>query len=346
MYTNQPKKMLIMNILDILRKHSDADHCLSQKDILTFLRTEYNMTAERKAIKRNLMNLLDFGYNLKYTEKVRLNHKGEKEIIYTDWYLVREFDDSELRLLIDSILFSKHIPHIQRLDLISKIEGQSSQYFKSRMRHVQTMPDNQLQNLSLFHIIDTLDEAIEKKRQIEFQYADYGTDKKQHPRLDHSGNPRKYKVNPYQMVAVNGRYYLLGNYDYFDNLSHYRLDHIQNIQLLSTPAKPLHKIEGLAHGLDLFKHMDEHIYMFGGDSARITIKTKPDMAGELIDWFGSKVTFTNENEDSVIAHVTANLKAMRFWALQYAPYVTILEPKSLVNEVRQDLKEALKKYEE
>jgi len=33
MYTLQPKKMLILNILDILRKHSDADHTLSQQEI-------------------------------------------------------------------------------------------------------------------------------------------------------------------------------------------------------------------------------------------------------------------------------------------------------------------------
>ncbi len=35
MYTPQPKKMLIMNILDILKKYSDEDHRLSQKDIFT-----------------------------------------------------------------------------------------------------------------------------------------------------------------------------------------------------------------------------------------------------------------------------------------------------------------------
>ena len=41
MYTKQPKKLLIMNILDILRRYSDADHRLSQKDIIDILQTEY-----------------------------------------------------------------------------------------------------------------------------------------------------------------------------------------------------------------------------------------------------------------------------------------------------------------
>ena len=31
MYVKQPKKLLILNILDILRKYTDEDHRLSQK---------------------------------------------------------------------------------------------------------------------------------------------------------------------------------------------------------------------------------------------------------------------------------------------------------------------------
>ena len=110
MYTKQPKKLLIMNILDILRRYSDADHRLSQKEIIEILRSEYDMEADRKSIKRNLMNLIDFGYTLEYTEAVRIGKDGEEEIICTDWYLQRDFSDAELRLLIDSLLFSKHIP--------------------------------------------------------------------------------------------------------------------------------------------------------------------------------------------------------------------------------------------
>lgn len=43
MPVKQPKKLLIMNILDILRKYSDEEHRLSQKDIAEILKTEYDM---------------------------------------------------------------------------------------------------------------------------------------------------------------------------------------------------------------------------------------------------------------------------------------------------------------
>ena len=37
MYTIKPKKLLIINILDILRKYTDENHRLSQKEIVDIL---------------------------------------------------------------------------------------------------------------------------------------------------------------------------------------------------------------------------------------------------------------------------------------------------------------------
>ncbi len=62
MYTIQPKKLLIINILNILKKYTDVNHRLSQKEIVELLQKEYSMEVNRKAVKRNLMNLIDFGY--------------------------------------------------------------------------------------------------------------------------------------------------------------------------------------------------------------------------------------------------------------------------------------------
>lgn len=123
MYTKQPKKMIIINILDILKRYTDENHRLSQREIMDILEREYDMKVDRKAVKRNLMNLIDFGYQVEYSESIRQGKNGEEEIIFTDWYLEKDFTDSELRLLIDSLLFSKHIPYSQCKALIEKLEG-------------------------------------------------------------------------------------------------------------------------------------------------------------------------------------------------------------------------------
>ena len=344
MYTKQPKKMLIMNILDILKRYTDEDHRLSQKEIIDILEREYDMKVERKAVKRNLLNLIDYGYHVEYSESVRINKKGEEEIVYTDWYLERDFSDAELRLLIDSLLFSRHIPYSQCKTLIEKLENLSNRYFKSRVKHIQTLPDNELPNRQLFYTIEILDQAITKGRQVSFHYNEYHTDKMLHPRIDHEGNVRTYIVNPYQMAAVNGRYYLICNYDKYDDVSNYRVDRITDIQLLDTPVKPMKNMKGLEHGLNLPKHMAEHVYMFTGESVPVTFRAKKYLLTDLFDWFGKEMQFTDETEEEVTVRVTVNLDAMRKWALQYALHVKVLKPERLVEMLREDVKQAAEQY--
>ena len=341
MYTAQPKNMLIMNILEILKKHSDENHRLNQKEIINLLDSEYEMKVDRKAIKRNLMNLLDFGYELEYTETIRTNKKGEQEALYSDWYLVRDFTDAELRLLIDSLLFSKHIPYSQCKELIEKLEGLSNKYFKAKVKHIRNLPEKMPNNKQIFYVIEILDEAISKGKKVEFCYNDFGTDKKLHPRMSSNGRPRRYVINPYQMAATNGRYYLIANYDKYDNISHYRVDRISDIVILDEPVK---KQKDLSETINLPKHMAEHIYMFSGESARVSMRIEKFLVGDVIDWFGKDVIFHNETETSVDVSVAANLEAMRYWAMQYANHVEVLRPEKLREEIKKDLLAAVEKY--
>ncbi len=341
MYTAQPKNMLIMNILEILKKHSDENHRLNQKDIIDLLDSEYKMKVDRKAVKRNLMNLLDFGYELEYTETPRKNKKGEEEIIYSDWYLVRDFTDAELRLLIDSLLFSKHIPYSQCKELIEKLERLSNKYFKAKVKHIRNLPEKMPNNKQIFYVIEILDEAISKGKKVEFCYNDLGTDKKIHPRMNSNGEKRRYVINPYQMVATNGRYYLIANYDKYDNISHYRVDRISDIVLLDEPVK---KQKELSETINLPKHMAEHIYMFSGESARVAMRIEKFLVGDVIDWFGKDVIFHNETEATVDVSVAVNLEAMRYWAMQYANHVEVLRPEKLREQIKKDLLAAVEKY--
>ena len=341
MYTVQPKKMLNINILEILKKYSDENHRLNQKEIIDLLESEYQMTVDRKAVKRNLMNLLDFGYELEYTETIRTNKKGEQETLYSDWYLVRDFTDAELRLLIDSLLFSKHIPYSQCKELIGKLEALSNKYFKAKVKHIRTLPEKMPNNKQIFYSIEILDEAISKGKKVEFKYNDFGTDKKLRSRQNSDGKDRKYIVNPYQMAATNGRYYLIANYDRYSNISHYRIDKISDIKILDEPIK---KQSELDERIDLPKHMAEHIYMFSGVSERVTIRIDKFLVNDVIDWFGKDVSFYDETEDEVTASVVVNLKAMRYWAMQYANHVEVLRPAELREQIKTDLQNALSKY--
>lgn len=341
----QPKKRIIINILDILRQRTDEEHRLSQADIRQILEKDYGTVTDRKTVKRNLMELVDCGYPLEYSESVRVGKNGEEELLLSDWYLEREFTDAELRVMIDSLLFARHIPRYQCKELVRKIEGLAGPYFKKRSKHISTIPDGAPQNPQLFWTVEALDRAIGTGRQVCFQYHEYGTDKKLHPRRDATGAIRRYTVNPYRMVAANGHYYLVGNYDKYDNVAHYRLDRIKEIAVLEDrPVKPMAQVKGLESGLELPDHLAEHLYMFSGASGPVSFRASKSIMGDIVDWFGSGFRVSDESDTEVTVHLRVNYEAMKYWAMQYACHVRVLAPEGLVEDIRAALLKAYEKY--
>ena len=149
------KKAIILYILQILRKYSDAYHTMTQQQIADKLSSDYQINVDRSTVKRNVTDLIDAGYDIQYNEVIRtyINRKtGEKEenIIYTDLYYQHDFTPSELRMLIDGLLFSRSVPYKQRRQLINKLGKLSSSYFDQRISHMHCMSPDSPQNPELF----------------------------------------------------------------------------------------------------------------------------------------------------------------------------------------------------
>jgi len=217
--------------------------------------------------------------------------------------------------------------------LIEKLEGLSNRYFKSKVKHIRNMPENMPENKQLFYTFEILDEAISQNRQVLFKYNEYDIDKKMRPRKNSKGDDRDYIVNPYQMAATNGRYYLICNLDDFDNVSNYRLDRITDIKLLESRAKDRKKVIGLERGFDLPRHMAENIYMFGGESVRVRFRAKRYIVGDILDWFSRDVSFSEPDETDVTASVLVSEEAMFYWSMQYGEHIEVLEPERLRDRI-------------
>ncbi len=351
MLGSRPKKMMNMYIYDILRRNTDAEHPMTQREIQKRLENEYDMTVDRKAVKANLEDLINDGsYNIEYSTKIRLTPNRltgeiEKNEVLTGFYYNAVFTDSELRLLMDSVLFSKSIAAGNKKELLNKLKDLSNKYFKFSVANIHSYEsvDREI-NKELFYTIEMLDEAISKGLQVKFLYNEYCADKKLHHRLNDDGDVREYIINPYTMAANGGKYYLICNYDKYDNISHYRIDRISNIEILETPRKPKNQVEGLV-GLDVAKYMQEHIFMFGGKSIRAKFEMPKYLISDVLDSFGANVDFKDLGDGKVLASVKINENDMRYWARLYASQIKITEPKELVDMCKQDMVNALKLYE-
>ena len=330
MYATGNKKMLNMLILEILRNYTDEEHSLTQKEIINLLELNYGMECDRRSVKNNVLSLKELGEECGFEISMEKGYR----------LISREFDDAELRILIDSVLFSKSISTRQAKDLIKKIRNLASKYFNAKVSYVCNLPElNRTINKQAMYSMDIINDAIAEKRKINFIYNDIGTDFKLHPRRE-----EPYVVNPYQIVANNGRFYLICNYDKYDNVAHFRIDRMTDVHELEEKIKPMKEVPELDGRLNLPKHMAEHIYMFSGPSSAIKLATTADMMSELVDWFGTDFKIMEQDGDRIVVRLNCNEKAMRFWALQYGPYVEVLGPESLREQIKTDIAAMSNKY--
>lgn len=330
MYGIYNKKNLNLIIFEILWEHTDAEHVLMQQEIVKLVKREYGLEIDRRSVKNNVEALQEMFVGTPY------------EISMENGYALigREFADSELRMLIDSILFSKTISNHQAKTLIEKLKNLSNRYFAPKVQHICNLPELQhTDNKQILYTIDVLNDAISMGKKVQFFYNDYGADLKLHPRRE-----EKYVVNPYQMVANVGKYYLIGNYDKYDDVSHYRLDKITEIEILDENVKDASSISELKNGLNLPKHMAEHIYLFGGESRSIKMAVDKNILTELVDWFGKDFRVMEQTKEQVVICVKCNEEAMKYWALQYGPYVEVLEPVSLRERLKEEISGMSRKY--
>ncbi|QTE68249.1 WYL domain-containing transcriptional regulator [Clostridiales bacterium] len=350
MPTESGKKIIILYILQILRRYTDADHTMTQQQIAEKLRDEYGLEVNRATVKRNIADLIDAGYDIQYTEVVRTHtdrKTGEKEenTVYTNLYFEHEFTEPELHMLIDGLLFSRSVPYKQRKQLIDKLGKLSSAYFNQRMNHVHCMSADSPQNPELFHTIDILDEAITAGKQVEITYNYYGTDMKLHPGMNADGTVKRQTLNPYQMVASEGRYYLICNNDHHDTVSNYRIDRITDIALLETPVKPKSQVEGLEDGLNLQDYVYQNLNMFSGKAEKVEFVTAKGAVSLIIDFFGRHVSFHEQEDGKVSCRLLVSTEAMKHWAVEHANIVRVVSPASLVEDIRTELRKAAALYE-
>ena len=323
----EPKKLALIRILQIFQKYSDYVHPLKQEDIARHLDEDYGIVIERKAVSRNISLLKEAGF------EIESNRSGS--------YLnERDFTDAELRILIDGVLSSKYIATKYSKDLIDKLCSLSSKYFRSHVKHIHAVGDwEKTENQALFYSIEIVDEAIERKKQICFDYNKYGIDKKFH-------KTRTHQASPYQLILHNQRYYLMALNEYWKGIAYYRLDRITNMSITEKQLTPITSVEGYERGIN-YKDLSTALpYMYTDQPERVEFIADSNIVDHIIDWFGKDIRISKyENDDKQVkVSVKVSPMAMEHWAMQYISHVKITAPQSLVEKIKDNLREASKKY--
>ena len=320
------KKLSILYILKILQDYSDENHLLTQKDIAKLLYTNYGMECERKSISSNIDALIDMDYDI-----VKSNN---------GCYLCsRKFEPSEIQFLIDAVFSSKSIPSKQSKELATKLSGLLSNYQKKQYKYIYKADEiNRTSNKQLFYTIDVINEAIEKGKKIKFNYARHGFNQ------DENKKKREYVINPYFLVNSQGKYYLVCNYEYFGDIANYKVEKIENIEILDRAIKPVTALKGYENGLDISKYTNEHIYMFSDAPIRAVVKVEDEKMVDVIeDWFGANARLYSQ-DNNMFAELRVSELSLIYWCLQYGESVELISPETTRKTIKEIVDEMAKKY--
>ena len=323
----EPKKLALIRILQILQKYSDCNHPIKHDEIVALLEREYGLTIERKAIGRNISLLNEAGFEIETTKK-------------GSYLAERTFEDSELRLLIDGVLSSSYITATHSKDLIEKLCAQGNRYFRPRVKNIYSVNEwNKTDNTSVFYTIEIVDEAIERGRQVRFEYNKYGADKQMH-------RTSRQIVSPYQMILHNQRYYLMGYSERWKEMRYYRMDRITNIQPLDDPQTPLRSVKGFERGIDYKRFSQGMPYMFADELQSVEFIADGWVIDQIVDWFGRDIRIEERQDGRFLVRVKASINAMEYWAMQYMNAVEIMSPIELRERLRKNVQVANEKYKE
>ena len=313
------EKAITICLLEVLSEYSDESHILSMSDITSKIEQLYGLKPDRRTIYAALETLIELGYDISIYKE---NGKG---------YYIRDrhIEVSEAHLLSDAICAFPFISEKQTAQLLKKVQALLSVHNRRTIKNLTVIrADQKTLNKQVFYNIEMLDEAIELKKKVTFDYFDYGIDKHLHKRRD-----KKYKVNPYGLVYSNEHYYLVCVMSKQDNLSLYRIDRIQNIEITDID------LDQKEYAFDPYSAHKSALYSFTTDIIdNIELRIAPKVLNDIIDKFGTNLTLTEEDDGRIKVIIKASERGMKYWALQYLESVEVVSPVHLRNDIIQTLK--------
>lgn len=325
------KKASIILILKVLEEYSDEDHFLTQQDIINKIDEIYGIELERKSVAFSISLLQELDYD------INKSPRGGYAL------LSRNFDNAEIRYIVDSLFSSKSISGKQATELSNKLNACLSRYQRKDYNFIYKSNEiNRSNNKELFYTLELIEEAKRRGKRISFQYLSYDDNGEPFIKMDGF----RYIVSPYYSVNSNGRYFLICNYrEKYRPITWFRIDYMINPKIEEDwPIKTIESLKDVKN-FDIAKYLNDNIYLLDGEVITATIQVdNPNSIQYVIDWFGKNAKIYKK-DDKLLVDIKGNESAIFYWYMQYSETLTIISPQSLIDRVKEEAERILKKYE-
>ena len=175
--------------------------------------------------------------------------------------------------------------------------------------------------------IKVIQEAIEGRKVLQLLY---------HPR---DQAPAERRVNPYAVHLHNNSFYVIGHCHLRKDIRTFVVDRIQKIKLTDDSFT-------ISPGFSLESYLRHSFGMFTEELVRVKVHFHKSLTRYLLErrWHPSQKNKKLKDDSLELAFEVAGTKEIKTWIMGFGSLAKVLEPASLVKEIKDDLGKALKSY--
>ncbi len=307
-------KLRPLYLAKILYERTDEDHYLTTAQLMKILKEEYGINSHRQTIKSDIDVLTKFGMEIEEVKSTQNRYNA----------FGRKFDQAELKLLIDAVESSKFITQSKSDALVEKLGTLTSNYRAQELnRNISVEGRIKPGNEKVYLIVETINEAINKRKKISFECFKYNVKKEKKLKRD-----EPYIITPLHLVWNGDYYYMIGVYDYQNRLGTFRVDRINKIPTIL-------KEDGIPapEGFDLNQYLNTTFRMFSSQHEEVELICANELMDAIIDRFGEEVVTYAHDMESFRAVVDVAMSHVFYsWVFGFCGKVKIKRPEIVKNK--------------
>ena len=283
-------------------------------------------------LKQDIQSCIEDGY------KIRFDYEDKKSILVSPhgwgsdengkYALIAKTEDN------DEGEFSYFV-----LNKIENLEKTDSKYYYDDAYYDSYFGKaDELSIESLFSNIKIINDAIESKKGIEFEYLYYAIIDE---RVDVTRKDKR--VLPNRLVFNDGKYYLIGYNEEDAKINYYRVDLISKLSCSNVKINISYYNKQMMDGIEIAREIEKHPLMLAERDVPIAFNVVESALNRVIDAFGKNATkFEVTNETRVVGNSAERLvkfevrttkdEAFR-WAMANADVVELVSPQDVRDRI-------------
>jgi len=320
-------KLRPLYLAKILYEQTDENHYLTTAQLIQILEKKYNVKSHRQTIKSDIELLKRFGLEIEEVKSTQNRYN-----IYE-----RQFDLTELKLLIDAVESSKFITKSKSEKLVTKISSLAGQHQAASLKRNVSCENRIRSNNEKMHmIVDIINDAINAGKKISFQYFKYNVRKEKKVKRD-----EPYVITPLHLVCNCDYFYMVGVYDYKQRLDSFRADRIVECPIIlqedGTPAPD---------GFDVNTYLNTAFRIYNSEHCEVELICDNDVMDSIIDRFGEDVTTYANDMASFRAIVNVAVSNVFYsWVFGFRGKVKIKAPENIKKDYLEMVREVMRSFD-